>query len=540
MSTLEPPITNDDEAVPPIEPMPEVEDETNLANEEAAPQASDVAGVDEDDDSDGENLGNKQQDESHGCCYKCCSVLCCACPCCLTLPQKWPRTFGILMGIVVPLFSLIGVSLLFGFGLATLEAPGEVATNNDIIATTGAVALQEELLATITEELPTICSSVFWLEQAVELPFQECLADNQTNALSDGVVGADGNSTNSTNGTTPIINCTEPPSLEGALIEDTIQQVFVGSLAQCSFQQNNTISDRNRTDLNVSLPTDLTIEYSDLITHMTECGQEALQIIGEYQFEDIIDSGLLSSSVSFDWIRCTAPDPDADDENIGDAIGGAIGDILNPFTNTTQYLPSVQEEAVMTAWKQSQEELYCQYLEEAIEAGGGKNMTFDEFAAARLDALERSFIDADGFSICEVNYFAGAWFWWVALAQFYRGSLCFSKLYLVFIPCTGSTHPYLSPFPSIPTRNASQIHLRFTVMTTVGYGNTAPTTEGGRAIIFTLGFFSILLFAGILLMPDLSLPPSLTMVLIEQISPTSIDPGLPLCFGARCTTFGWC
>ena len=35
-------------------------------------------------------------------------------------------------------------------------------------------------------------------------------------------------------------------------------------------------------------------------------------------------------------------------------------------------------------------------------------------------------------------------------------------------------------------------------MTTVGYGNTAPTTEGGRAMIFTLGFFSVLLFAGIL------------------------------------------
>ena len=35
-------------------------------------------------------------------------------------------------------------------------------------------------------------------------------------------------------------------------------------------------------------------------------------------------------------------------------------------------------------------------------------------------------------------------------------------------------------------------------MTTVGYGNTAPTTEGARAMVFTLGFFSILLFAGIL------------------------------------------
>ena len=401
------------EAAPPIEPMPEpmpeAEDETNLDNEEAAPQASDV--VPGDDDADGEDPGNKQQqqDESHGCCYKCCSVLCCACPCCLTLPQKWPRTFGILMGIVVPLFSLIGVSLLFGFGLAKLEAPGEKEANNAIIATAGAVALQEELLATITEELPTICSSVFWLEQAVELPYQECLASNQTSALSDGVIGSDENIfSNTTNGTAPVVNCTEPPSLEGALIEETIQNVFVSNLAQCSFQQNDT--DRNIT-LNVSLPADLTIEYSDLMTHMTECGQEALQIVGQYQFVDIIDPDLLSSSVSFDWIRCTAPDPDADDENIGDALGNAIGDFLNPFTNTTQYLPSVQQEAVMAAWKKSQEQLYCQYLEEAIEAGGGQNMTFDEFAAARLDALERSFVDADGFSICEVNYFAGAWFW---------------------------------------------------------------------------------------------------------------------------------
>ena len=439
MSTSELPVAGDDEAVPPIEPIiPEAEDETNLANEEAAPQASDVAGDDEDDDADGENLDNKQQGESHSCCYKCCSVLCCACPCCLTLPQKWPRTFGILMGIVVPLFSLIGVSLLFGFGLATLEAPGEMETNNAILATGGAVLLQEALMATITEELPTICSNVFWLEQAAELPFRECLAA-PTDSLSDGVIGGSiANSTNSTiianvtnaanttNTTDPVVNCTEPPSLEGAIIEETIQQVFVSNLAQCSFlQQNNTSSSNNNssdaelllqkiyadTTFNVSLPAELTIEYSDLTTHMTQCGQEALQIVGEYQFEDVIDSGLLSSSVSFDWIRCVAPDPSADDGNIGDAIGGAIGDFLNPFMNTTQYLPSVQEAAVMEAWKQSQEQLYCQYLEEAVAAGGGENITFDEFAAARLDALERSLVDADGFSICEVNYFAGAWFW---------------------------------------------------------------------------------------------------------------------------------
>ena len=35
-------------------------------------------------------------------------------------------------------------------------------------------------------------------------------------------------------------------------------------------------------------------------------------------------------------------------------------------------------------------------------------------------------------------------------------------------------------------------------MTTIGYGNTAPTTDGARAMVFTLGFLSILLFAAVL------------------------------------------
>jgi hypothetical protein len=35
-------------------------------------------------------------------------------------------------------------------------------------------------------------------------------------------------------------------------------------------------------------------------------------------------------------------------------------------------------------------------------------------------------------------------------------------------------------------------------MTTVGYGNQAPETTGGRAMVYSLGFLSILAFAGIL------------------------------------------
>jgi len=40
----------------------------------------------------------------------------------------------------------------------------------------------------------------------------------------------------------------------------------------------------------------------------------------------------------------------------------------------------------------------------------------------------------------------------------------------------------------------------FTVQTMVGYGNMAPITRRGRRLVFLLGFFSILLFGGILAM----------------------------------------
>jgi len=38
----------------------------------------------------------------------------------------------------------------------------------------------------------------------------------------------------------------------------------------------------------------------------------------------------------------------------------------------------------------------------------------------------------------------------------------------------------------------------FTVMTTIGYGNTAPVTDGGRALVFTLGFVSIIAFTALI------------------------------------------
>lgn len=38
----------------------------------------------------------------------------------------------------------------------------------------------------------------------------------------------------------------------------------------------------------------------------------------------------------------------------------------------------------------------------------------------------------------------------------------------------------------------------FTLMTTIGYGNVTPATDEGRALVYTVGFISIILFACIL------------------------------------------
>jgi hypothetical protein len=49
------------------------------------------------------------------------------------MEQKMPRTYNICMYIIIPLLFLIGLSFLFGLGLATLEGPGEIESNNQLL-----------------------------------------------------------------------------------------------------------------------------------------------------------------------------------------------------------------------------------------------------------------------------------------------------------------------------------------------------------------------------------------------------------------------
>jgi len=65
---------------------------------------------------------------------------------------------------------------------------------------------------------------------------------------------------------------------------------------------------------------------------------------------------------------------------------------------------------------------------------------------------------------------------------------------------TTSRAPHMLPAPNVDMTDCCKVNTAgagmfwFTIMTTIGYGNTAPKTCGGRAMVYTLGFFSILAF----------------------------------------------
>lgn len=180
------------------------------------------------------------------------------------------------------------------------------------------------------------------------------------------------------------------------------------------------------------------VNVTDLLEFMDKCGGRALEYARNVNFTNDTSSLTLEiGGLTFDWTRC-----DGRDIYNSSGSGGVLKNIWNPYSEIDLLRPGVQEQYAIGQWNEQQQDLYDEYLPLYLEAG------MRQFEA-RNNALWRSFDEASGFDDCRVNTPGGAWFW-------------------------------------------------FTIMTTIGYGNTAPQTEGGQAMVYTLGFFSILLFAVVL------------------------------------------
>ena len=323
--------------------------------------------------------------------------------------SRWPRSCSLLLGVVLPLLSLILLSMLFGALLARLEAPDEVSGNNAIVASE--LERLAVFLATgnFSALVPRFCARLFLINNTEGETLQEQLFDlfndYRNNNSNESLFQEDINTNE-----TAQMNETERVANAVDLATDLVDHM-IGCIK----------ASENVTD-----------DITDLIWNSSkneDLWQDALDAF----LEDGTDADIAVEQLSLTWIRCY---PGA---NPNSTYAGAHPRADNSKIDDLH--PIAQRRYFAKVWTAD----FVRLREERFTADDSdRNLDAREALANRM-ALQ----DASGKSGCEWNMPASAWFW-------------------------------------------------FTVMTTVGYGNQSPTTQGGRLLIYILGFVTILAFAGIL------------------------------------------
>jgi hypothetical protein len=90
------------------------------------------------------------------------------------LVLSWPRTCSLILGVILPLFVLIFISVVIGIILSIIEAPLEVARNDNVLATDvqtydGLILISEPLFSEESAFLPSICLELYSRHQNASL-----------------------------------------------------------------------------------------------------------------------------------------------------------------------------------------------------------------------------------------------------------------------------------------------------------------------------------------------------------------------------------
>jgi hypothetical protein len=102
--------------------------------------------------------GNKPGEEKpikRGLLYRC--LVACHCRCLARFIDKWPRVSSFFLGVLLPLWTLIFISLIFGTWLANVEKPTEIEQNDAALAETAKLNLMANLFANISSLAMIFC-----------------------------------------------------------------------------------------------------------------------------------------------------------------------------------------------------------------------------------------------------------------------------------------------------------------------------------------------------------------------------------------------
>jgi hypothetical protein len=253
---------------------------------------------------------------------------------------------------VIPLFSLIALSLFFGYGLAQLETPGEIEANNEILANRALIAVGTRFHGNVTKELPRICLELF-----------------ATYSTKEGNIFA--------------------------ILQDELDEIFLRVL-----DKNDTAGEPS-TNSTTDLSQRLSNTTEELISFMGGCGEIGYQIANKFTTVQV-DHEYVGDDLSFNWIRC-----DSLGKNKSTTLGQQVWG--RPYAERSQLQPDTQAAGAIATWRREMNALYDEKLEELLT----RNETSP--ADARIQAYKYSVENANGFDHCYANSAAGAWFWFTVM-----------------------------------------------------------------------------------------------------------------------------
>ena len=336
-----------------------------------------------------------------------------------SLPTKSPRLFSIVFRIILPLWFIIGLSIVGGHFLAQFEAKNELDTNDLIMAHFFTLeVLSLENISPVLLNLPVDCYKTF-LEEV---------------------------------------------HIRGTNV--TLKNITFDSVHFSDW----TLADLKSSKIDLEFGEIIWLDvFSNLLgyhkSYLEECVDKAEAVIHKMiQIRENASIELAGQELSFNnWNRCW---------NVSEEGSQYI------FSPTRKQIRAAGTQDIFyeKSWKQDQQRLQEEYSEQQEGAGSSLQGIVDN-----LSALVGSIKNATGRQDRVDNVPGAAWFWFTVMTTVGTRFLCQYFSLLIW--------PVLYPLSYSYILLASSF---------VGYGTQVPVTLGGRTMVSSLGFLSILVFGGIL------------------------------------------
>ena len=297
--------------------------------------------------------------------------------------KKFPRTFALFFDVILPMFSLIFVSLIFGYWLAKVEAPTEIKKNNRVIGSRIGLYISAAVDRIVTANQQRFCLNHYFREIEEEGAKDE-LSDHILSVLDKQMVDFLGDKHDALLEWSGF-DLVEPKSYSIRYPEDenfSFLGVEAGEWGAPMEYSTYTIS--NMTSFLESMENCNKEMFNS--THFTSTSNMLFYFNQYNPFDD----------VTFNWMRCPISKKSLTEVQ---ANSGSL--LIEKNERMSEFFAAFQKEsagnqlkAVTQAWEKNFDELFLEKYKSYWQVNGNDRLD------ARTRAFEEAFLEADGFKGC--------------------------------------------------------------------------------------------------------------------------------------------